>query len=112
MTNATTALDRYTGAMEALKAHQEKNQFVFDAHKNLVNNVIDAENDLRDAVAGSKANVSNGSFRVTFTPQTQIWADIEELDRAIFEGKATNELRNRIVKTQERPGRISISEVK
>lgn len=107
-----SALSRYSASMEALEKHQEENKAVFDNHKNLVNAVIDAENELRDALAEANEGVSDGHYRVTVTPQTQTWADIDELDRAIAEGKASNELRTRIVKTQTRPARISITATK
>jgi ClpP class serine protease len=104
------ALEKYTGAMDALIAHEEANQSVFDAHKVLVNKVIDAENELRDAVAEAKEGVANEQFKATYTPQTQTWADIDTLNAS--HGKLlTDALLKEIVKTQDRPGRITVSPV-
>lgn len=103
-----TALDKYTSAMNQLNDHTEKNQTVFNEHKNIMLRVIDAENELRDAVAESNAGISNGAFRVTVTPQTQTWADIEAIDRLIAAGSIPASLREAIVKTTQRPARISI----
>lgn len=109
--SAEQSLEKYGNAVRAMKDHQEDNKAVFEAHKKLMFNVIDAENEVRDAAAEAGVGVENGAYRVVVTPQTQTFADIEELDRAILEGKATQELRNRIVKTNTRPPRITISEI-
>lgn len=120
MTNIETKLDRFIAAREAVLESVEKNKAVFDAHQALVMRLMDAENDLRDEAAlaeGLKKGeptvlASQGGYSVTATPVEQTWADIDELDRAIAEGQATNELRARIVKTQQRPTRVSISSPK
>lgn len=106
--NPATALDKYTSAMNAMTNQQEANSPVFNEHKRLMLQVIDAENELRDAVAESNAGISNGAFRVTVTPQSQTWADIEAVDRLIASGSIPASLRESIVKTTQRPARISI----
>jgi hypothetical protein len=106
------SLSKYSKAVQAVKDHQEKNREVFDAHKNLLMQVIDAEGELRDAVAENGASISDESTKVTVTPQTQTWADIPTIDALITQGKISATLRTEIVKTQQRPPRITISEVK
>ena len=110
--NTLTALDKYTKAVRQVKDHQESNSAVFAEHKNLMMTLIDAENELRDAVAEAGAGVSDAFTKVVITPQTQIWADIEAIDKLIAQGKIPSALRDQIVKTQQRPPRITISEVK
>lgn len=65
------SLEKYTSAFEAMEAHKESNQAVFKEHERLLFNLIDAENELRDAVAESGQGVSNQTHVVTVTPQTQ-----------------------------------------
>jgi len=110
--DTTAALAKYTAAMAQLKSHIASNQGVFDTHQQIVFKVMDAENELRDAVAEAGVGVRNNDYKVTITPQTQTWADIEEIDR-IFEntGKVDKSQRDQIVKTQPRPPRISITEI-
>ena len=110
--NAATSLEKYSRAVQAMKDHQEANIAVFDKHKSLMMQVIDADNELRDAVAESGAGISDNLTKVTITPQTQTWADIETIDRLIAQGKIASALRAEIVKTQQRPPRITISEQK
>jgi hypothetical protein len=128
----TTQLENYTKAVQTVKNHIEDNKEIFDAHQKLVMSVIDTENELRDAIAErvtaleadtSEAGIQalnefvrtgamNGSYKVTATPQTQTWADIEELDKEVSSGRMSKETRDRIVKTQKRPAKISITELK
>ncbi len=106
-----TALDKYTQAVGQMESHIELNKSVFDQHQQLVFRVMDAENELRDAVAIAGAGVSDGIHSVTITPQTQTYADIETLNAS--HGKLlTDELLKNIIKTQARPARISISKVR
>jgi len=112
MANPTVSLDKYSNAVNAMKAHQESNQAVFDEHKRLVLKIIDAENELRDAVAESKEGVENLYHKVTVTPQTQTFADVEEVDKALGAGYISQSVRDRIVKTVQRPEKISITEQK
>lgn len=107
---SSTALQKYSNAVAAVKEHKEANAGVFDAHEKLVFAVIDAENELRDAVAVSKEGVSNGMHRVTITPQTQTIVDPDDLKA--HQGEAlTPELIAELTKTYERPPRITIGEV-
>lgn len=106
------ALEKYSNAVARLKEHQTDNQAVFDAHKLLLNGVIDAENELRDQVAEAKLSANNEFFDVSYTPQTQTFADIEMIDQLIAAGKIAASLRGEIVKTQDRPARITIHERK
>lgn len=115
-----------------MKNHIEDNKEIFDAHQKLVMEVIDTENELRDATAErvtaleadtSEAGIqalnefvargeTNGTYHVKASPQTQTWADIEELDKEVASGRMSKETRDRIVKTQKRPAKISITEIK
>lgn len=106
---AANALDKYSSAVKELKAHISENKPVFDAHEKLTFRVIDAENELRDAVAEAGAGVSNDSHSVIIEPQTQVIADIEVIDKLIQAGKILVS-RDEIVKTNQRPPRITISE--
>lgn len=114
MTSAE-ALERYTSAVEALKDHIKETHQLFDAHQRLVQKKIDAENDLRDAADEEyraepwSGPLSNGIFKVTVAKQDQVYADIETLDAFVKQGVISPEVRNQIVKTQERPLRISIT---
>lgn len=103
-----TALEKYTKAVEKRDAHITENKAVFDAHEKIVMDIIDAESDLRDAVAESKEGVSNTEFTVTITPQTQTFVDIEQLDKFVADGSMSKEMRDLAVKTEERPPKISI----
>lgn len=109
MSDSNFSLTKYTSAHKQMMEHQRNNASVFDEHKRLMLLVIDAENELRDAVDENKANVSNNDFRVTITPQTQTFADIEVIDRLIANGQISASLRESIVKTVQRPDRISIT---
>lgn len=102
------ALEKYTKLVEKRNEHIKANKTVFDDHEKIVMDIIDAENDLRDAVAESKEGVSNAEFTVTVTPQKQVWADIETLDKFVASGNITKEMRDMVVKTQDRPPKISI----
>lgn len=97
--------------MGKLEEHQEQNKKVFDDHKKIVFDVMDAENELRDAVAEEKSQVSNALFRVTIAPQTQTYADIEVIDRLIASGVIPASKRGEIVKTVDRPARVNISKI-
>lgn len=110
MSNPAAALEKYSNVYAELKQHQKDNQSVFTAHQNIVLRLIDAENELRDAVAEAGAGISNADHVVTHTPQTQTWADIEVLDRMVADGKLNADLYKEIVKTQNRPPRITVGE--
>lgn len=120
MSNIQDSLDKYTTAKGAVDAHIEANKAVFDVHKNLVMNMIDRDNELRDeAVAHleglpeDKPSViaSNGSFKVIVTPQAQVFVDPEELKAS--EGKSLiPSVIAELIHTVKRPPRITISEQK
>lgn len=112
MADAANALSKYSACVKRLKDHQEDNSGVFKDHERLMLAVVDAENDLRDAVAELGAGVSNSEHRVVVTPQTQNYADIDVIDSLVSNGSISKELRDTIVKTVQRPPRITISEVK
>ena len=111
MSNPTTAIDSYTNAVEALEKHKASNPAFVNEHSRLLMAQIDAENELRDAVAESKAPISNGTYRVTYTPQSQTFADIEEVKKYLDATSADEMTRQRLIKTQERPPRITIGKV-
>lgn len=102
------ALEKFTSATNALKDYQDKHEEIFAEARRLGMLIIDAENELRDDVAEAKEGVSNGAFKVSYVPQTQTWADIDVIDEYVFIGTLKKEDRDRIVKTQDRPGRITI----
>lgn len=108
--DATQSIAKYSRAVQAMKAHQEENKPVFDRHKELMMQILDADNELRDAVAESGASISDDFTVVTVTPQTQTFADIVAIDKLIAEGKIPATLRAEIVKTAQRPPRITVGE--
>ena len=103
-----SALAKYAKAVEKRDRHIEANKSVFKEHESIVYDVIDAENELRDAVAESGSGVSDIDYTVTLTPQTQTWADIETIDKYVANGEIAQKVRDEIVKTQKRPAKISI----
>lgn len=104
-------LNAYSNTVDAIKLHVEENKAVFDAHQKLVMRQIDADAVLRDAavVTGS---LSNGRHDVTVTPQTMTYGDVEAIDDLIAHGLISPGLRDRIVKTIERPAHVRIGESK
>lgn len=105
--NPQSALIKYAAAVAAVKEYTEANKPIFDQHTRLMGTLIDAENELRDAVAESGTGVSIPLFNVVITPQTQ-----RTYDEEILKTLVNPEDFNRIVKVISRPSRISISEVK
>ena len=112
----TNALGRYARAFEARRDLIERNRPVFDEYERIGMGIIDAENELRDAVSDEAdpklPNEANGitgdGFNVTYTPQTQTFADIYVIDALIAGGVIPASKRAEIVKTVDRPARISI----
>lgn len=102
------SLEKYTKAFEALEDHRQKHIGIFDAHQALVLTLIDAENELRDDVAEGGVGIENTDFKVTITPQTQVFADVEEVDKLVKDKLISPEIRAKIVKTNQRPPKISI----
>lgn len=105
--NSEQALLKYTNAVDAVKDHIEKNKSIFDAHERLVFQVIDAENELRDAVAASGQGVQNGSHKVTFEKQTQTIFDEDKMKCYL-----SAEEMQKVTTVNERPPRITINEIK
>lgn len=105
------ALERYTQAVAAVKEHTEANANVFDAHKKLMLNLIDRENELRDAVAESGEGVENALHKVKCEPQTQEFFDVEKTLQAL---RVTKEgaIAAGVYIVNQRPPRITISEVR
>lgn len=103
------ALNKYTEAMRAMKAHQEANQAVFDGHKRLLFAVIDAEGQLKDSVAESGEDVANDEYKVTIEKQTMTIYDDAKLRAALSSNPAAL---NGIITVQQRPPRITIREQK
>lgn len=99
MANKESALTKYGNAVGALEAHIEANKPTFEAHQALAMKVIDAENELRDAVAEDGSGVSNMAFTVTVEPKTQTIYDEEKIKATCPEA----------ITTQQRPPRITIS---
>ena len=112
MESANKALEKYTKVQqerkELIAAHKE----VFDKFEAIGLRIIDADNELRDAISEYGAGVENDQWVVTIMPQTQTFADIEVIDEMIANGvQLTPARRSEIVKTVERPLRISIKPV-
>jgi uncharacterized protein YdcH (DUF465 family) len=101
------SLDKYTRAVEAIKDHQGANKAVFDEHQRLLYNLMDAENELRDAVAESGEGISNGSHKVTVVPQTQRIYSEDKLHQYLNSEQFAD-----VVNDVTRPPRITIGEVK
>lgn len=99
-------LQKYTQAIAARDEHIEENKSVFATHKKLVFAIIDAENELRDAVAESGSGVENGVFKVTCTPQTQVVYDNEALSKLLQPDEI-----DKVVKEVTRPSKIVISRI-
>lgn len=108
MDRKQTALERYENAVEAQKSHIKANEAIFKTHEQLAYQIIDAENYLRDIIAEEKEGVIGSDFTVTYTPQTQTYADIEVIDSLIAGGIIPQAKRAEIVKTVERPAKVSI----
>lgn len=106
--NPIQALENYTRVFAERELLIAANKPIFDQYEAIGMRIIDADNALRDAVAEAKQGVQNDKFVVTVTPQTQTWADIEEIDKLIDGGVIPKAKRDQIVKTQERPVKISI----
>jgi hypothetical protein len=66
-----SALEKCTKAIEKRNRFIEDNKAVFNGYEKIGGEIIDAENELRDAVAEANTGVSNAEFTVTVTPQTQ-----------------------------------------
>jgi len=101
------ALEKYATAVAAVKEHSEANSAVFQAHQELLFKVMDAENELRDAVAEDGTGISNGLYNVTVTPQEQVVVDTEKLKTIL-----TSEKYAEIVTVNQRPARVMISPIK
>lgn len=71
MATKESALQRYTDAQDKLEQHIKDNQKVFDDHQKIVLELMDRDNELRDAVAEDGKGITNGLWNVTVTPQTQ-----------------------------------------
>lgn len=106
------SLEKYTIAAKAVDTHVAENKGVFDKHQSLVFALIDAEGKLRDDAAEAKEGATNGDYKVVVNPQTQTYADIEVIDALIAGGVIPASKRAEIVKTVERPLKITISKQK
>lgn len=106
-------LERYTKAFEALHEDIAENQNVFKPHERLVGMLIDAENDLRDAVVeqGITEPFSDGSFNVSVTPQTQTTYNEEGILAKLGMTKEAA-IAAGLITVTERPPRISISKIR
>lgn len=109
MSRLTEALERYTNAENNRKAHITQNKAIFNAHEQLAFACIDAHNELEDAVVEANAGVSNADYEVRIFPQTQTLVDPDDL-RANQGKTLTPELIASLVKTIQRPPRVSIKQ--
>ena len=103
-----SALEKFTSAKQAIIDHIEQNKSVFEAHERLVGRLIDAENDLRDAVAEAGKGVSNADYTVTCTPQTQEVWDEQKTCEALRVSKE-GAIAAGLLMVNKRPHRISIT---
>lgn len=109
MADASNALLKFTNATETVRDFERENDTVFGMHRRLGMAVIDARNELDDAVAESGTALENHKFRVTVTPQTMTTYDEAKIlaklgitrEQAVAEG---------YIKEQVRPARITVSE--
>lgn len=99
-----SALQKYTNAIEERNEHIAQNKPVFDAHERIINKVIDADNELRDAVAEDGKGIENGLYKVTITPQTQKVYDDEMLSKLLQPEELAQ-----VVKEVTRSPKISIT---
>ena len=97
-----TALSKYGNAVAALEEHIEANKPLFDRHQQLAMAVVDAENELRDAVAEDGSGVSNALYNVTIEPKTQT-----VYDDALIKAKCPE-----AISTTQRPPKITISKAR
>lgn len=117
MSTINTALHAYGNAHRAVEQSIEDNNTI-RAHQSIVGLAIDAEARLRDEaytvfIEGDKKPfdyIDAGVF-ISVKPETQTYADIEAIDALIAQGLIPATLRAQIVKTQERPPRISIKHI-
>lgn len=105
------ALQKYTSAVAKRNDHIEQHADVFKQHEKIVYDVIDAENELRDAVAESGQGLNNGLYNVTVTPQTQEVWDEEKLLKALNMSK-DSAIAAGLLMINQRPPRITIGQVK
>ncbi len=110
MNEKQIALDKYTRAKEMLDAHIRNNKELFDKHQSYVLAVIDAENDLRDAVAIAKEGVQNEEYNVVYTPQSQTIIDEEKVLKALGKTREAA-IADGLIEVVERPARISIKQL-
>lgn len=102
-----SALQKYTDAIEERNEHLAQNKGVFDSHERIVMKIIDAENELKDAVAEDGKGVENGLYKVTITPQTQKVYDDEVLCKLLQPDEV-----DKVVKEVTRSPKISITTLK
>lgn len=102
-----TAVVKFASAKAAVAEHIEANKPVFNAHQNLVMNLIDAENELRDAVAESDTGISEGTVTVTREPQTQVVLDEEKI-LATLGITREQAVERGLIQINQRPPRITI----
>lgn len=95
-------MQKYANAMDALEGHIESNKPVFDAHKELAMKVMDAENELRDAVAENGSGIVGAGYTATYTPVEQKVYDEEKIKKLCPEAITVN----------QRPARITIGKTK
>ena len=105
------ALQRYSKIKDELNDHINQNKPIFDAHEKIVMRLIDAENELRDAVAESGQSIDNGLIRVNVVPQTQTVYDEEKLLTALRVSKE-GAIAAGIIQINQRPPRITIGVMK
>lgn len=106
------ALGKYASAMRARADLIEANKAVFADYERIGMTIIDAESELRDAVAEDKDGIVGDGYQVVYSPQSQTYADIEKIDEMIENGvKLTPGLRAEIVKTVDRPAKITIRKI-
>jgi len=107
MTTIENALAKYTQVMDKRKDYIEQHKAIFDGFEKIGMEIIDADNDLRDAVAETGTGINNGSFNVVVTPQTQRVYNEEKMKQYMNSQQFAD-----VVSDVKRPPRITVSPVR
>lgn len=105
------ALNKHTSAMNAMDDMREQNRTIFSQYERLANIAIGTRARLEDEAVAANSGIQNGQYEVKLIPQPQTFADIEVIDQLIAAGEIKAELRDKIVKTVERPPYVSIKKM-
>jgi len=71
MATKEEALEKYSRKAQEVESYVKNHQDVFGPHQKLLYDLMDAENELKDAVAEEKATVSNTQFECLYNKNIQ-----------------------------------------